>query len=327
MQYVENLRSTMLLGKYPNEYINLCCTYADNLLNNNFPVIFDKNHLQKILNTQNLKVDAYTTFYVKGRNKTRTITAPSRKLKIRQRWILENILEKTPISDYAHGFVKGRSIVTNAEIHLSQKYMLNMDIEDFFPSIMQEIIVSIFKQFGYTEEVASELTKLCCFCGALPQGAVTSPYLSNLVCRSLDAELSEYANNLSCKYSRYADDITISGSIPLTFAVKDITSILNKYSFKVNNAKTRIIGERQVKRVTGLIVSDRVRVPKDFKRELRKELYYCKKMGAFRHLENINASRIVNYQEHLYGKIYYVKMIEPELGQKFLKDAHDIIWT
>lgn len=327
MQYLDRLRTEMKSLNFPDEYITLCCRYAENLIAKHLPVIFDAQHLQQILHLDHVKLDAYTTFNIYGKNKVRAITAPSRSLKVRQRWILEHILEQNSVSEYAHGFVKGRSILTNAHNHVSQLYMLNMDIRNFFPSISLQRIKQLFETMGYTVEVAKQLSQLCCYENALPQGAVTSPYLSNLICGPLDEKISQYAHSIGCKYSRYADDITLSGSEPPNFAVEEITKILAQYGFEVNTEKTRFFDERQVKHVTGLVVSDQVHIPKRFKRTLKQEIYYCKKFGAFRHLENTKTCKSVNFQEHLYGKIYFVKMIEPEFGQLLLEQAKDIVWT
>ena len=133
--------------------------------------------------------------------------------------------------------------------------------------------------------------------------------------------------SIGCQYSRYADDITLSGNAPLNSAIEKLTQILSQFGFEVNTEKTRLFDEHQVKHVTGLIVSDQVRIPKRFKRALKQEIYYCKKFGGFRHLEHINASKSVNFQEHLYGKIYFVNMVEPKLGQQLLQQANDIVWT
>lgn len=317
----------MLRENLPVEYIELCCNHAKALLAKGLPVIFDKQHLCQMLNMDGLKIDAYTTFLVKGRNKTRKITAPSRRLKIRQRWVLEHILERIDVSNFAHGFVKDRSIVTNARNHVSNKYMLNMDVRHFFPSISSKRVTQVFEGIGYTSETAQLLSNLCCYRDALPQGGVTSPYLSNIICIPMDESICQFAASIGCQYSRYADDITLSGNVPLDDAIEKLTQILSQYGFEVNTEKTRLFNEHQVKHVTGLIVSDQVRIPKRFKRALKQEIYYCRKFGAFRHLEHISASKSVNFQEHLYGKIYFVNMVEPELGQQLLQLANDIVWT
>ena len=326
-EYVIRLRDEMMQEKCSVEYIERCCAYAQRLVDRDLPVIFDRTHLMKILYLSYSQMASYTTFYVRGKNKTRTISAPSVNLKMRQRWILDEILSKESISHCVHGFVKGRSIVTNARQHINQKFMLNIDIKDFFPSISEDMVVEIFRSIGYSHGAAAALADVCCYRRQLPQGAVTSPYLSNLIFRKIDAELLDYTTSLNCRYSRYADDITISGNIPMETPLGKITAILEKHGFSLNEQKTRIYGETQVKRVTGLVVSDRVRIPKQFKRALKKELYFCRKFGAMRHLENISATKYVNFQEHIYGKIYYVNAVEPAFAKRLLKEADTIIWT
>ena len=327
MDYIEQLQLSMLQEGCSQEYIDRCCTYASRLFQENLPVFFDVNHIKQVFSLGGINICAYSIFGVKGKNKIREIHAPSRRLKNIQRWMLDYIFEKFPVSKHAHGFVKGRSIVTNAQTHVNQSHMLNIDIKDFFPSISEVQVADLFFSFGYTKEVSGFLAQLCCHQGCLPQGAPTSPYIANLIMLPADKMLADLAHSFGCKYSRYADDITFSGDSDMTEILAEITTVLNSYDFRINHSKTRIMGEDQVKKVTGLVVSDRVRVPKKFKRELVKELYYCNKFGAFRHLENIKATQYVNFQEHIYGKIYFVHMVEPDVGRKLLEQARAVRWT
>lgn len=323
--YTERLREKLINQKINEKDIKLYCDYAENLLSKDLPVIFDKAHLSQVLQIKNLRI-CYNTFQIQGNTKNREITAPSRNLKLRQKWILENILERIKVGDSVHGFVKNKSIVTNAKQHVKKTYMLNMDISNFFISIKQPQVMDVFHKIGYVKDVAEYLAELCCFKGVLPQGAPTSPYLSNIICMEMDVEIFKLADEYKAIFSRYADDITLSSEVDLNECVVRITAIIEKYGFKVNCEKTRITNGKYRKIVTGLVVGEQVKVPKKYKRKLKQEIYYCQKFGVSTHLKNSNSKKLINYKEYLYGKAYYIKMVEPEIGKTFLDELDKINW-
>lgn len=327
-EYIQRLVSGMArAGIYEEAYIKKCCSYAEDLLEKNLPVIFDRRHVDQILEMSRLLFPYYNVFTVKGKNKDRKITAPSLKLKMRQRWILDQILIKTPLCNCCHGFVKGRSIVTNAKKHIGNKQTLLLDIKDFFPSIKQDNVKSIFISLGYSKSAAFRLAEICCFEGVLPQGAPTSPCLANIRCRDLDDELFQMAKLYNIEYTRYADDMAFSADIDLFFLIEIVKNILTKYDFTVNESKTRIYKEGSRKLITGILVKeDCLKLPKQFKRKLKQEIYYCKKYGVSTHLENTNSLSRVNFKEYLYGKVYYLKMVEPELGNYYLEQLDSVSW-
>ena len=324
--YIERLVAAMKTGGYSDSYIALCCGYAASLIDKDLPVIFDSGHLGRILQLHECDHAAYICFSIEKKGKKRIVNAPVRPLKLRQEWILHHILSKQAVSDNAHGFVKGRSIVSHAKKHLDQPYVLCMDIRDFFRSIKYDSVRQVFYGLGYTSEVAAELARLCCFENCLPQGAPTSPYIANLFCRGLDKELSDIASRKEAVYTRYADDIVFSSDRALESCIPEIELVLAKYNFGPNSEKTRIFKPGDRKRITGLIVTDILRVPKQFKRTLKQEIYYCQKFGVSAHLENKGASKYIHYREHLYGKAYYIHMVEPEAGRRFLAQLDMIQW-
>lgn len=325
--YCEILRRVMQEKGYEDDYIFRCLSYAEGLLERDLPVIFDKLHIGQILKMQGVKSDYYSSFYIVGKSgKRRTICAPSRRMKERQRWILEHILEKIQISENCEGFAKGHSIVTNAKKHVGQEYILTVDIQDFFTSITQKQVQEVFMEAGYTEEVSECLAELCCCEGRLPQGAPTSPCIANIVCREMDKELAELAAEKKIIYTRYADDMIFSADTDTSAYLAEITEIIHSHGFLLNDKKTRI-QSGPYKLVTGLVVGkDTIRVPKGFKRKLRQEIYYCRKFGVSAHLENSNSRKSIHFKEYLYGKAYYIHMVEPEAGQGFLKELDHINW-
>nr|WP_315024189.1 reverse transcriptase family protein [uncultured Aminipila sp.] len=326
VQYINKLQDEMKKQDLPPEEIEAVASYAKKLIEKELPVIFDTAHLRQILELRGVKLNSYKTFFIKGNKKKRKIDSPSRKLKERQRWILKNILEKIALSDNCCGFVRCKSILDNAKPHVGKEFILNMDIKDFFPSINQNAIEDIFSNLGYVTPVARLLSEICCFNEVLPQGAPTSPYLSNIICIKMDYELNAFSKRINATYTRYADDITFSSSNDLNFAIVEIREILVKYGFECNDLKTHMMKGVTRKIVTGLLVNEEIKILKQYKRKLKQEIYYCKKFGVTAHLENVKADKFINYREHLYGKAYYIKMVEPIIGEKFLKELDEIYW-
>jgi len=325
--YEHQLRENMSQRQFDVTYIEKCCKYARDLLDKKLPVIFDKHHVENILRLQKINLCGYHSFSIANSKKVRIITAPGRELKLRQRWILDEILNKVEITPYAHGFESGRSIKTNAVMHAKNAYVICMDIKEFFSSIPESKVREIFSEIGYSTSAAATLAKVCCFSECLPQGAPSSPRLANIAFNDIDLKLALIAKSKNAVYSRYADDLTFSSNENINSIFSDVEETLRDSVFRINMEKCRSFMPTQPKIITGLIVqSGRVRVPKRFKRLLKQEIYYCKKFGALTHLENRNAYRMINYREYLYGKAYYIKMIEPEVGEYFLEDLDTIEW-
>ncbi|WP_144980081.1 retron St85 family RNA-directed DNA polymerase [Halomonas sp. C22] len=189
---------------------------------------------------------------------SRLIAQPSRELKAVQGWILRNILDKLSASEHSKGFEKESSILDNAMPHVGANYVLTVDLQDFFPSIKANKVYSIFYSVGYNKLISSVLTSICTYDGRLLQGAPTSPKLANLICAKLDSRLSGYSGPLGIVYTRYADDITLSGQAARKiYKARDfINVIISSEGFKVNEKKTKICGTQRQKRITGLVVNE-----------------------------------------------------------------------
>lgn len=326
-EYLRRLERAMQAQGRPEEAVRQCLRYARQLLDRDLPVLFDGRHVRQVLQVEAGQRWDYHVFHLIQKGKMREITAPSRKLKRKQRWILEHILQKQEVSPYAHGFVAGRSIKTNALLHASHDYVLCMDIADFFPSIPQSAAFRVFAMAGYAPRAADALAEICCHDDVLPQGAPTSPCLANLVFSQTDAQLAGLAERYGAVYSRYADDLTFSSDGPLHGLAEAAESILLESGFCVNGQKTKYFLPGQPKRITGLVVQNGlVRVPRQLKRCLKQEIHYCRRFGVLVHLENSRAAHCIHYREYLYGKAYYIKMIEPEVGERFLQELDEVRW-
>ena len=302
-----------------------------------FPKIETYETLDSYLQLKHINPTAYHVFRVNGKKrikldtnrptkKYRDIASPSIELKKRQRWILDNILVRYQLPDCVHGFVKNRSILTNARCHVNQEEIGCIDIKDFFPSIDYKKVQDVYLNMGYPIKIADALAILTTLNGRLPQGAPTSPMLSNIVMKPLDLLLMKYAEEHGLVYSRYADDITVSGKHGISEHVKQIVKMIEDFGFSVNKKKTHIMNSSSGKKVTGLSVGSSIKVPLEYKRKLRQEMYYCKKYGVSYHLGHSQDKdpRYVNFSGYLYGKAYFVKMVEPEVGDEYLKQLDTI---
>lgn len=214
---------------------------------------------------KNLPDISYRTYSIKKKNgKMRTITAPNDYLKSCQREIMEH-LNKVPLSNSAHGFIEGRSIVTNAINHINKKYVLNIDLKDFFPSVTRDRVESLFQELN----IPKECVELVLLEDVLPQGSPCSPVISNLICREMDTDMEEYAKGLNLSYSRYADDMTFSGDNINRDVINDIYAIIRKHKLVVNKEKTTVLGRHKRQIVTGLVVNEKVSIPKETRKRVR----------------------------------------------------------
>ncbi|QOX65112.1 RNA-directed DNA polymerase [Anoxybacterium hadale] len=335
-KYISELRIQLESMEQSQKDIDSCISYAIRLIDSSLPVIFDKRHLSLLLGIEleelttilaTLEENYYNEMSIPKKSEGyRTLNVPAMKLKMIQRWILDNILEHIPVSDHVTGFCKERSIVTNAKKHIGKQCVISFDIKDFFPTIDIESIFMVFYYYGYTKEISYALARLCTYDGYLPQGSPASPYISNILCLKLDKRLSLLAEKYVADYTRYADDITFSGNYGLSNIINIVKNIIQEEGFTVNERKIRVKYKHQRQEVTGLIVSDnKVSVSKLYKRKLWQEIYYCQKYGVSSHLEHINCKKSF-FKEHIYGKVYFIYMVEPEEGRKLLIALDKIAW-
>lgn len=262
----------------------------------------------------------------------RYIHSPDTSLKNAQRRILKSILSNINISPYATAYVKGKKLKDNATPHINHKYLLKMDITDFFGSITYlQVISSAFNANRFPVQIGAILTSLCCLDDVLPQGAPTSPALSNIVMKNFDDIIGAWCKKRNISYSRYCDDLTFSADIPLYNVYVKVKDMLEKRGFEVNEEKTNFITNSSSQRVTGLTVNEKVSIPHDYKKELRQEVYYAIKYGLADSIIKGNKTRYINYGKpnihsyfsHLKGKMFYVLQIEPE--NKWFKGATQML--
>ena len=225
---------------------------------------------------------------------TRMISAPMPRLKKAQYWIVENILNKVPLHKAVHGFAADRSIVTNAQPHTGKDLVLNIDVKDFFPSIHYKRVKGLLHRLGYAEKISTILALICTEASTdeveidnktyfvqkgdrvLPQGAPTSPAITNILCFVLDIRLQGLADKLACNYTRYADDITFSGNneVHPEQLVWRIRKILQDEGFAMHPDKIRIMRKGTRQEVTGIVVNRQVNVNRQKLRQFRSLLHH-----------------------------------------------------
>jgi RNA-directed DNA polymerase len=301
------------------------------------------------------RISKYAVFSIaKKSGGERKICAPITTLKIIQRkfaYILKQVYKTKPS---VHGFVDNRNILTNAITHAGKENLLNIDLLDFFPSINFGRVRGMFmgKPYNIPERVSTILAQICCFDNQLPQGAPTSPIVSNMICAKMDSELQRLARRYKCTYTRYADDITIScdrsgfsrnlakrSDVPKGAELgQRLVSVIDQNGFKINPGKVTFCSKYYRQEVTGLIVNQFPNINRKFINQIRAMLHAWEKYGLKnaekqfidiydkKHrspfLKKYWSSKLKNksiFREVIIGKLNYLRMVRGLKNAAFLK--------
>ncbi len=292
----------------------------------------------------------YRSRWVTTGGRVRLLESPLPRLKTIQRRILDEMLTPIPVHDAAHGFVRGRSVRTGAAPHTAAELLICLDLESFFASITGDRIYGIFRSAGYPEPVAHLLTGLCTHATPvhvlssvpvtaestfrirrrlaaphLPQGAPSSPQLANLCAFHLDRRLAAYASAIGATYTRYADDLTFSGSdlkARHRGVVAAASRIVREEGFALNPGKTRHRGRDDRQLVTGIVVNTATRVPTAQYDLLRAILHNCVIYGP----QSQNRFAHNDFRAHLRGRIAWVAALDAEQGRRLMNSFERIQW-
>jgi RNA-directed DNA polymerase len=339
------MSDTNLIDRWRNDFIQKgvdeqrvadYLAYLTPLVEKGLPIIFDFNHLCLLLGKKpgyvasviNANASHYRTFEIRKRSGgTRTISAPYPALLQCQKWIHRHILSQTTIHPAAHGFTTRKSILTNAAEHINKEQFLKIDIKDFFPSITINQVINVFKNLGYTRKVSFYLASICCQKKALPQGAPTSPMLSNIIAAGMDNRLTRFAQKFDITYTRYADDLAFSGKSISAKHIQYISAIVQDCNFQVNPAKTRLQQKKKKRILTGIsIAAEQIKIPREYKRNLKMEIHCIRKYGIALHIRNQRIKN-PNHLATIIGRIQFWRSVEPdnEFAQKALNELRALL--
>ena len=284
-------------------------------------------------------IDHYSRFAIpKKRGGTRTISSPKKQLRAAQNWVLATLLAPLPVHDAAMAFRPGRSILDNAQRHTGRAVVVKVDLKDFFPSIRFSRVKGLWRGLGYNQGISTLLALLTTEAPrvaltldgtrrfvaiggrSLPQGACTSPAITNLLCRRLDARLTGLAQTFGFVYTRYADDLIFShadANAPVGVLLGGLRKILRESGFTVNEDKTRVMRPQHRQAVTGVVVNESPRISRHDLRNFRALLHQVETQGADAVTERIGK----NAHWYAAGYLSFIHMVSPEQAAK-IQAAH-----
>lgn len=264
----------------------------------------------------------YIDIPLKKRDGTlRPIRAPKDKLKIIQRAILKNIFSDIKLPPCCYGFSKNKSIIENAKAHSKNDFLLNLDIQDFFPSVHYTKVKQIFLDIGLNDEIATILCGLTTYEYRLPQGAPTSPFLASFALSNLDYRLMKLAKSNHLTYTRYFDDISFSGNKRIAVLEKDIIRVIQQEGYKIKMSKRKLFTKNEVKEVNGILITDKKLSLKNTD-GLLDYVNDIKNQG----LSKLRSDNPEKEKQSIKGKIAFLKQVDQEQANKIEAVFTSIKW-
>ena len=244
----------------------------------------------------------------------RTLHVPDNRLKNIQRRINERILSKVSVSQYATAYRYNSSVVNNAVPHVGKPVVLKLDISGFFDSILySQVKELVFPKEYFSESVRILLSLLCYYKDSLPQGAPTSPAVSNIIMREFDEDVGHWCKRQNITYTRYCDDMTFSGDFNTEAVTRYVSERLRKMGFFLNEKKTIAVKNSGRQLVTGIVVNEKPSVPSESRRKLRQEIHFCQKFGVTEHIKRSGISdNPRTYIMRLIGRAEYFHSVSPD---------------
>ena len=257
----------------------------------------------------------------------RKLSVPDLILKRVQKSIADNILVQYPVSNYAKAYKVGGSVQHNAQPHVGKKKILKLDIEGFFDHILYSQVKNIvFCEEKFAEPIRVLLTMLCYYKESLPQGAPTSPAITNIIMYDFDQTVGAFCNDRGISYTRYCDDMTFSGDFDEREVIAFVKGELCKLGLFLKNRKTALVPASKRQTVTGIVVNEKLNITKEYKKSIRQEMYYIQKFGVEDHLKRMGVTDKRQYVLSLRGRIAFVLQTIPNDGEfvkykKFLDET------
>ena len=289
--------------------------------------------------------DNYYRFEIPKKNgKTRHIAAPKTQLKTAQRGILDQILQKAEVSELSHGFIKSRSVLTSAKSHQAgPDLLINMDLENFFPTITFERVRGLFQSFGYSGYIASLLAMICTYCERmpleikgetkyiktsdriLPQGSPASPMITNIICRKMDKRMNGLCQKLGLTYTRYADDMSFSyrgdtGNFAVGSFLNSVRKIIEEEGFHIKEEKTHILRKNNRQYITGIVINnEQIGVPKKWVKILKASIHNAEK------LQNSGGHVSNHTKNEISGKIAWLRSVNETRYKKVIDHGTELL--
>lgn len=314
------VRFNLSESKLDLAYIEAIDSYARSLAEKDLPIILDHEWLSQLVgyNTKTLYAIAacqplfYHSYTIGKRSGgARPIDEPLPTLKSIQRTLLRYICCKMPVHKSSYAFRVGNTIRKNARIHLRQNEIIKLDIENFFGSVRERSVTRAFYDLGYTSKLSSLFARLCTINGSLAQGSPTSPALSNAVMYRIDDVLFDHFTKKGMRYTRYADDLTISAEKVDPSDIAFVSNILASNQFRLNRSKTKIFRKGASKIVTGVQVDPRIRAPRALRDRLRSEIYFIERYGLPSHAAR-REEKPIQCLQRLEGQMNFALWVDPD---------------
>ncbi|MCI9078510.1 MAG: RNA-directed DNA polymerase [Lachnospiraceae bacterium] len=332
-------------------------TDIQKLKENQMPVIETDKELASFLNLDYnilrylvyhrdvITFDNYYRFDVPKKNGgTRHIAAPKTHLKSAQRQILDQILQKAEVCEVSHGFIKSKSVITSARTHKAGPgILINIDLENFFPTITFERVRGLFQSFGYSGYISSLLAMICTYCERmpleikgetkyiktsgriLPQGSPASPMITNIICRQMDKRINGLCRKSGITYTRYADDMSFSyngepDNLSIGSFLKSINKIIEEEGFHINKEKTHVLRKNNRQYITGIVINnDEIGVPKKWVKILKASIHNAQK------LKNSGTPVPSGTQSEISGKIAWLRSVNEKRYQKIIHQGMELL--
>ena len=243
----------------------------------------------------------------------RELSVPDAILKKIQCAIAQKILAYEPISKYAQAYKLGASVQKNASHHVGKKKVLKLDIKHFFDSILYSTVKDkCFPAERFSEPIRILLSMLCYNREALPQGAPSSPVITNIIMRDFDEKVGRFCEGKNISYTRYCDDMTFSGDFDEAPIIAFVKAELFEYGYLLNSKKTTVVSSSGRQVVTGIVVNEKMTAPAEYKSKIRQEVYFIRKYGVENHLQHIHYTEDAKaYLQSLLGRVSFVLQTEP----------------
>ena len=262
--------------------------------------------------SNNLEKHYHNVLIPKRDGSKRKLSVPDLILKSVQKSIADNILSQYPISSYAKAYKIGSNVQRNAQPHVGKKKILKLDIEGFFDHILYSQVKNIvFCEEKFAEPIRVLLTMLCYHKESLPQGAPTSPAITNIILYDFDETVGAFCNEKKIAYTRYCDDMTFSGDFDEGEVIAFVKGELCKLGLFLKNRKTAVIPASKRQTVTGIVVNEKLNITKDYKKKIRQEMHYIQKFGLDEHIKRCKIADKQQYVLSLRGRIAFVLQTTP----------------